>query len=213
MRRNGLLIGGWALATLLALALGLQSIKSVSNSVTDPRPAPLSPASVKAALQRNSSASSSSDAARESDSNDLSPASTGPSFESSGPAASDGGGAGLPAPASSGSDGDNGSQSAPSSSDGGIDGGDDHSSSGSSSTSSIDGQERTYQLVGGTVTIRFEDGAAHLVVATANSGFSVQHSEDGGTVDVRFESSEHESRLRAYWDNGPQQEIEERNEG
>src|SRR3954471_9132060 len=52
MRRNGLLVGGWGLATLLALILGLQGIQSVSNSVTDHRPAPLSPSSVRAALQR-----------------------------------------------------------------------------------------------------------------------------------------------------------------
>src|SRR4051812_43685152 len=58
MRRNGLLVGGWAMATLLALVLGLQGVRSVSNSVTTHRPPPLSPSSVRAALQRSSTPAS-----------------------------------------------------------------------------------------------------------------------------------------------------------
>ena len=70
-----------------------------------------------------------------------------------------------------------------------------------------------YQLVGGSVAVRFENGGATLVWAQANSndGFQTKQAEQsGGTVDVRFESATHESRLRAFWDNGPQQQIEER---
>jgi len=58
--------------------------------------------------------------------------------------------------------------------------------------------------------VRFEHGSAHLLWATPNSGFSVENSNDGGTVVVRFRSDDHESRLREYWSAAPQQQIEER---
>ena len=73
-----------------------------------------------------------------------------------------------------------------------------------------------YQLEGGSVAVRFQDGAAHLLWATPNrdEGYTTdQAQENGGTVDVRFRNGQHESRLRAYWDGGPQQEIEEQSEG
>lgn len=215
MRRNGLLIGGWALATLLALVLGLQGVQSVSNSVTDPRPAPLSPASVRAALQRTSSTTSSvpvrSDSELPESGADSSRSADGSSRTPSEVGGGDGGGqsSAPSAPVSGDGDGTDGSSSSVSSSDSrGSDGGLSSSEPSSSSSSSAPVQ-RTYQLVGGSVTIRFQNDAAYFVVATANNGFSVEHSQDGGTVDVRFESENHESRLRAYWDNGPQQEIQE----
>ena len=34
-------------------------------------------------------------------------------------------------------------------------------------------------------------------------------SGSSSNVDVRFESDSHESRLKAFWNNGPQAEIEE----
>lgn len=216
MRRNGLLVGGWALATLLALVLGLQGVQSVSNSVTDPRPAPLSPASVRAALQRTSSTTSSVPVRPDSESQDSGADSSRSADGSSGTSSEvrggdDGGQSSTPsAPVPSDGDGADGSSSSVSSSDSRGSDGDFSSSEQSSSTSSSSAPvQRTYQLVGGSVTIRFQNDAAYFVVATANNGFSVEHSEDGGTVDVRFESENHESRLRAYWNNGPQQEIQE----
>ena len=81
----------------------------------------------------------------------------------------------------------------------------------SSNSSSIAAPvDRTYQLVGGSVGVRFENGEAHLLWATPNSGFSVDSSGDSSSVDVRFESDSHESRLKAFWSGGPQQEIEEK---
>jgi hypothetical protein len=71
-----------------------------------------------------------------------------------------------------------------------------------------------YELDGGSVAVRFQDAAAHLLWATPNKGYSTEQAqENGGEVDVRFRNDQHESRLRAYWDNGPQQEIEEQSEG
>ncbi|MEY2453234.1 MAG: hypothetical protein QOD92_2808 [Acidimicrobiaceae bacterium] len=71
-------------------------------------------------------------------------------------------------------------------------------------------EDRTYQLIGGTVGVRFENGEAHLLWATQNAGYSVESSGSSSNVDVRFESDSHESRLKAYWDNGPQAETEEK---
>ncbi|MGH9043073.1 MAG: hypothetical protein ACRDZ3_22905 [Acidimicrobiia bacterium] len=71
-------------------------------------------------------------------------------------------------------------------------------------------EDRTYQLVGGTVGVRFENGGARLLWATPKPGFSVESSSGGDDVDVRFRSDDHESRLKAFWDNGPQSDVEER---
>jgi len=71
-------------------------------------------------------------------------------------------------------------------------------------------EDRTYQLVGGTVGVRFENGGARLLWATPKPGFRVESSGSSGHVDVRFRSEEHESRLRAFWDGGPQSDVEER---
>ena len=62
------------------------------------------------------------------------------------------------------------------------------------------------------MAVHYEDGAAHLVWARPNPGYSTdQAQENGGEVDVRFRNrtTDAESRLRAYWDGGPQYEIEE----
>ena len=71
---------------------------------------------------------------------------------------------------------------------------------------------RTYQLVGGTVGVRFENAGARLLWATPEPGFRVDSSGSSDQVDVRFRRDAHESRLKAFWDNGPQSEIEERDD-
>jgi hypothetical protein len=220
VRRNGLLVGGWTLATLLALVLGLQGIHSVSTSVTNTRPAPLSPASVKAALQRTNAASSSSasSASAAASSADQS-AGTVPSSDSGSEdhgAGDDSGSVGLVPPASSdgtprqatppdsttSSSSDNRVASSSSSSDA-----TDSSSSSTASPRSF--EDKTYQLVGGSVGVRFANGGARLLWANPNNGYRVETSSEGGQVEVQFDNGQHESRLQAWWDNGPQQQIEE----
>jgi len=85
------------------------------------------------------------------------------------------------------------------------DGDGNHSTNGSA-------EDRTYQLKGGSVGVRFENGSVHLLWATPAPGFTVERSGSGDSeeLEVRFRSDAHESRLRAYWDNGPQAEVEER---
>jgi hypothetical protein len=73
-------------------------------------------------------------------------------------------------------------------------------------------EDRTYQLVGGTVGVHFENGGARLLWATPKPGFRVDSSGSSDQVDVRFRSDDHESRLNAFWDNGPRSEVEERDD-
>ena len=69
-----------------------------------------------------------------------------------------------------------------------------------------------YELVGGTVTVTYRNGATNLVQATPNSGFVVELNDSGpDKVDVRFRSDNHESRLVTRWDDGaPDPDKEER---
>ena len=66
--------------------------------------------------------------------------------------------------------------------------------------------------MGGTVGVRFENGGARLLWATPKAGFRVDSSGSSDQVDVRFRSDDHESRLKAFWDNGPQAQVEERDD-
>lgn len=69
---------------------------------------------------------------------------------------------------------------------------------------------RTYNLVGGTATLRFTPDGVTVVVATPKAGFSVDVGDsDDGDARVEFESDEHRSRVDAWWDGGPQDEVRE----
>jgi cytoskeletal protein RodZ len=210
VRRTGLLIASWGLATVLALVLGLQSVSAISNSVTNHRKASLSPASVKAALNRSSSASGSSSESTDSSASASSSESTSSRPPGNASSSSDDGGVGPTVP---GVVDDHGGNPAADSSSHGDGASSDSSSreldSSGGSPPASSRQDRTYQLVGGSVGVHFENGAAHLLWATPATGFSVESRGHGSEVDVRFRSDSHESRLRAFWETGPQQEIEE----
>ena len=188
VRRTGLLITGWALATLLAIILGLQAVSAISGSVTSSTRPALSPGSVKAALDRSSSStesssSSSTDSSEEAASSDVTSGSTVGDDHGDQPTLSS-----SVEPASSS----------------------DEASESSGSSGVAAPEDRTYQLVGGNAGVRFENGEAHLLWAAPNPGYKAESHGDSSSVDVRFESDGHESRLKAFWDNGPQQEIEEK---
>jgi cytoskeletal protein RodZ len=69
---------------------------------------------------------------------------------------------------------------------------------------------KSYDLVGGDVTLRFSPSGVTVVVASPAVGFTVDigESHDGGAR-VEFESDDHRSRLDAWWDGGPQDEVRE----
>jgi len=69
---------------------------------------------------------------------------------------------------------------------------------------------RSYDLVGGSATLRFSPNGVTVVVATPKSGFTVDVGEShSGGARVEFESDGHRSRLDAWWDGGPQDEVRE----
>ena len=69
---------------------------------------------------------------------------------------------------------------------------------------------KSYNLVGGTATLRFSASGVTVVAATPAAGYTVDigESHDGG-VRVEFESDSHQSRLDAWWAGGPQDEVRE----
>ena len=73
------------------------------------------------------------------------------------------------------------------------------------------GETRTYTLVGGTASLRFEPTGVTVVFANPSPGFDVEiEPEHVNGVKVEFESETHKSRLDGWWDGGPQDAIEER---
>lgn len=69
---------------------------------------------------------------------------------------------------------------------------------------------RSYALVGGSATLRYEPGRVTVVTAEPRQGFIVEVEGDG-TVEVRveFDGDEHRSRLRGAWEDGPRDRVEE----
>lgn len=69
---------------------------------------------------------------------------------------------------------------------------------------------RTYDLEGGTATLRFSPTGVTVVVASPAPGFTVDIGDShGGGKRVEFESDSHRSRVDAWWDGGPQDEVRE----
>jgi hypothetical protein len=61
----------------------------------------------------------------------------------------------------------------------------------------------TFTGQGGSVTVRLQNNSLTLVSYSATSGFSVEvHDSGGDRVEVRFESSSHETRIRVDVENG-----------
>jgi hypothetical protein len=69
---------------------------------------------------------------------------------------------------------------------------------------------RSYDLVGGNVTLRFSPSGVTVVVATPAPGFSVELGDSHGSgAKVEFEGEEHKSQVEGWWDDGPQDEVRE----
>jgi hypothetical protein len=69
---------------------------------------------------------------------------------------------------------------------------------------------RSYDLVGGSATLRFTASGVTVVVATPRPGFTVEISDSHSNGKrVEFESDDHRSRLEGWWDGGPQDEVRE----
>jgi hypothetical protein len=185
-RRTAALVAAWLAGTVLVVALGIQAVAEVSDSVTEARPAPLSAAAVRQALTEEGGSTPSTAPA---DTGTTQPSTTATSRPP-------GGGPGTttttrPTAATN--------------------------STATTATTAVTGptptgatEDRTYDLIGGSVGVRFENGTARLLWATPAAGFRAERHGGSDEVDVRFRSETHESRLRVFWDNGPRAEVEER---
>lgn len=78
------------------------------------------------------------------------------------------------------------------------------------STTAPAGETRTYNLQGGTASLRFSPAGVEVVFANPAPGFSVEaEPEHTNGVKVEFESDTHESRVDGWWDGGPVDRISE----
>lgn len=197
MRPALLLGGGWALATAAAVAVAVQGVGFVGREVTDRRPAALSVEDVRAALRDGEPGGPTATSTTTSSSTTVvtgGPA--GPTTTVARPAT------GTRAPSGSGV-ASGGSGSTGSGTSGGSSGTGTPSPAPSSTT-------RTYTLVGGSASVRFEPGKVTVLWATPNSGYEVDvETYAPDRVEVRFRSQTHESELTAWWDGGPRDAIEE----
>jgi hypothetical protein len=70
-------------------------------------------------------------------------------------------------------------------------------------------ETRTYNVVGGSASLRFSASGVTVVWATPAAGFEVQIEPEGPGVQVEFESEEHRSRVTGWWDGGPRDDTRE----
>jgi len=80
----------------------------------------------------------------------------------------------------------------------------DLTTSGSAST------EQVFDLIGGQAAIRFSPAEVVLVWATPADGYSSEIEYEDGGVEVKFENGVHESKIEAWWNDGPRSDIRER---
>jgi hypothetical protein len=71
-------------------------------------------------------------------------------------------------------------------------------------------ETRTYNVVGGSVTLRFAPEGVTVVLATPNPGFAVAvEPEHGNGVKVEFDGDSHRSRVDGWWESGPHERVRE----
>lgn len=73
---------------------------------------------------------------------------------------------------------------------------------------------RTYNLIGGTATLRFEPSGVTVQEATPKPGYSVEiEPDESNGWQVTFDSESHRSRVEGWWAGGPQDEVDEEDKG
>lgn len=71
-------------------------------------------------------------------------------------------------------------------------------------------QTLTFNLVGGSTQISFSPSAVTVLWATPNPGFEVEIEPETPGIKVEFEADHHESRVDAWWSDGPEYDIREK---
>jgi hypothetical protein len=194
-RRTAALVAAWLAGTVLVVVVGIQAVNLVGDSVTEARPAPLSAAAVNQALTEERGGTPPTTAPT----TGTTRAPTGTTRSTGHPTAT----TATTRPPTGGTQPPGGGPTTT-------------RPTATTATTATTGpaptgtaEDRTYDLTGGSVGVRFENGTARLLWATPAAGFRAESHGGGDQVDIRFRSDTHESRLRAFWDNGPQAEVEE----
>jgi hypothetical protein len=73
----------------------------------------------------------------------------------------------------------------------------------------VEGTVQTFELLGGTATVRFSPSAVEVLSAVPAAGFTAKVEPEGEGTRVEFESADHRSRLDAWWGDRPRHEIDE----
>jgi len=72
---------------------------------------------------------------------------------------------------------------------------------------------QTFELVGGTATVRFAPETVAVLGAVPAAGFSTDVESNDDHTRVEFDSDGHRSRLEVWWADGPQHQVEEHARG
>ena len=80
------------------------------------------------------------------------------------------------------------------------------SATGSSTTAT----EQIFDLPGGRVAISFTPAEVRVIWATPAAGYTVESHPDDGGIEVEFSNGIHESKIEAWWADGPRFETRER---
>ncbi len=183
MRRTFLQLAAWFAAGVALVLLASAAVAVVSRQVTDSRPAPLSADDVREELATARDAGEPSDATSTT-------AATVPTTTAT---------TATTTPGSSGTPG-----TSPTTTPG------SGSTTSTTATPPVAPTSKTYALDGGTATLRFSSAGVTVVAATPKAGFSVDVGETHGNgVRVEFESDDHRSRVDAWWEGGPRDEVRE----
>ena len=202
MRRTLLLVATWVAGTVLAVVVAWWAVGRVSSEVVDRPAAPISDRDVAVALG--------ADPLRASDRTTTSaPAgSGGPASTAPPPASTVPGGTspGVPSPTVAGGSAPRATVAPPATTR--------PATSPSTTAPSVAGAPATtatIDSIGGPVAVRYDAGRVELLWARPEPGFEAEvHTNGPDTVEVRFESDSHESRVRAFFTNGvPDREVRE----
>lgn len=175
----------WLLAAGVAGAVAWQGVGIVTRQVTDDRPAPLSAAELRARTDVEP-ASGSTTSTTSATSTSMPPPLASPTTIAPGATAS------PPPP-----------QPAPTTTAPGP-------TESPTTTSPSTAETRTYNLVGGSVSLRFTPEGVTVLWANPNAGFEVEtEPEHTNGVQVSFESETHRSRVAGWWEDGPQDRVRE----
>lgn len=193
VRRALVLTGAWLLAAVVAVAVAWQGVGIVTRNVTDDRPASLAASEVRELAAEPDATTTTTSVA--------SPSSVPPAATSTS----------APVPAVTPAARPTATTSSPPTTAAPpVTSAPPTTATATTATTAAPAETRTYNVVGGSVALRFSPEGVTVVWATPNDGFEVEvEPENVNGVQVEFESESHRSRVDGWWDGGPQDRVRE----